>query len=88
MVFVCFLLHISCFFHSHLADTSGNSYFLAEKLHVSCQAIQIKILPSSPHCLVPFSSSPQEELEETATKTHNPGNFMVLDNFINSTGSL
>ena len=49
VVFVYFFLHFSFFFNSHIADISGNSNFLAEKPDVSCQAIQIKILPSSFH---------------------------------------
>lgn len=83
-----FVLYFSFFFNSHLADTSGNSCFLAEKLELYCQAMQIKILPSSTHCLEPFYSRLREELEKTAIQTHNPGNFIVPDNFVSSTGAL
>lgn len=50
--------------------------------------MQIKILPSSSHGLEPFYSSLQEELEKTATRTHNLGNFIVPDNVVSSTESL
>lgn len=53
-----------------------------------CQAIQMRILPSESPRLVQFYPSSQEELAKTATKTHNPHDFIVPDNSVNSIVSL
>lgn len=84
----CLFLNFSFFFNSYLADTSRNSYFLARNLSLLPSHSDIKILPSSLISLPSPALKPSRRVREDSDSTHNPGNFIMLDNFINSIESL